>query len=280
MKAQTLTISVPSDKCDKNCEYCISRMTGYIEYDPYMFFRNLDKIKTISKAAGVSTVLLTSKKEPLLNFDMVGTIISRFKEFPIEIQTNGIWLNNNYSRSVKVLQNDGIDIIAVSIDHLSQMTHFRKMFEEIKNSHLTLRICLNLTNKISDNIMFTDVMSIMLDHNIDQLLIRNITTPEFITGIHGGYGAEAKKTAHWIKKNTDPARYKLWYDHFMSMIENKDLIRTLPHGTQVFDFKGIAVSFSDYCIQEANNTEDIRSLIYTEDGHCYTTWDKKSSILF
>ena len=44
--------------------------------------------------------------------------------------------------------------------------------------------------------------------------------------------------------------------------------------------KTILVTIIDYCIQEYNNTEDIRSLIYHQDGYMYTSWDKPASILF
>ena len=84
MKAQNLTISVPPDSngeiCDKNCKYCISRMTGYIEHDYHKVLANIDKVKTVAKAANVSSVLITGKGEPMLNFDNVVSAMNLMME--------------------------------------------------------------------------------------------------------------------------------------------------------------------------------------------------------
>ena len=60
----------------------------------------------------------------------------------------------------------------------------------------------------------------------------------------------------------------------------ENLIRVLPFGAEVYDIGGIAVTWLDECVQERNNTNDIRSLIYQEDGHMYSSWDSLASILF
>ena len=119
-------------------------------------------------------------------------------------------------------------------------------------------------------------MASLIDFDIDQLLIRQIRIPDNIIDTE-----KSKKTQQWIKDNTNETVYVRLWQEFMDIVDKKDLIRILPHGAEVYDIDGIAVSFSDYCIQESNNTEDIRSLIYLEDGHLYTSWDKvPSSRLF
>jgi hypothetical protein len=86
---------------------------------------------------------------------------------------------------------------------------------------------------------------------------------------------EATKAAEWIASHVDPERYNRMYRDFISMVnKDRDLVRLLPYGSEVYDIDGISVSFSDYCIQENNNTKGIRSLIFLEDGHMYTSWDK------
>jgi len=281
MKAQNLTISIPPKEdgkiCDKNCEYCISRMTGYIPHDYDMVLRNIEKVKTIAKGTDVSAVLLTGKGEPLLNFSAVTEISSHFRVFPLEIQTNGLWLSKNLM-AIGQLKACGMDVISVSIDSIAQLYNFEalELFKTIREYGLTVRVCLNLTDKIDRAEDFKAVFDIIKSMDIDQLVVRNIMVPNVCTNTIG-----AKEAARWISRNTNPARYEWWYKEFMKMVsENKDLIRVLPHGAKVYDLDGIGVSFSDYCIQEANNTEDIRSLIFLEDGHLYTAWDKMSSRLF
>ena len=58
------------------------------------------------------------------------------------------------------------------------------------------------------------------------------------------------------------------------------VIRKLPYGATIYDIGGIAVTWFDYCIQDAHGVDDIRSLIFQEDGHLYTAWDSPASILF
>ena len=83
----------------------------------------------------------------------------------------------------------------------------------------------------------------------------------------------------WINTNDCSGSYAKWGNEFVDL-PNKSLIRVLPHKAQVWDINGVSVCFSDYCIQEANSSDDIRSLIFLEDGHIYTAWDKLSSKLF
>jgi len=280
MKAQNLTISIPPKEdgkiCDKNCEYCISRMTGYIPYDYNMFLRNIEKVKTVSEATAVSAVLLTGKGEPLLNFKAVTEISSHFRVYPLEIQTNGLWLSKNLM-AISQLKACGMDVVSISIDEIAQLYNFEalELFKTIRDHGLTVRVCLNLTDKIDRAMDFKSVFDIIKSMDIDQVLVRNIMVPFICTDTNG-----AKEAARWITRNVNPARYEWWYKEFNKLVSEKDLIRVLPHGAKVYDLDGIGVSFSDYCIQEANNTEDIRSLIFLEDGHLYTAWDKMSSRLF
>jgi len=280
MKAQNLTISIPPKEggkiCDKNCEYCISRMTGYIAPDYDMVLRNIEKVKTIAKGTSVSAVLLTGKGEPLLNFSAVTEISHHFREFPLEIQTNGLWLSRNLM-AIGQLKACGMAVISISIDRIVQLYDFEalELFKAIREYGLTVRVCLNLTNKIDRAEDFKSIFDIIKSMDIGQVLVRNIMVPLSITDTE-----EAHRTAGWIEENVDPSRYERWYKEFKKMVSEDDLIRVLPHGARVYDLEGIGVSFSDYCIQEANNTEDIRSLIFLEDGHLYTSWDKMSSRLF
>ena len=50
MRAQNLTISVPYKGCDKDCPYCVSKMTGYIESDEGAFYGNMEKVSKIGRA--------------------------------------------------------------------------------------------------------------------------------------------------------------------------------------------------------------------------------------
>lgn len=280
MKAHNLTVSVPPDEvlCDKNCPYCISRMTGQIEHDYFTVMRNLSKVVTVSKASGVSTVLITGKGEPLLNFYGTARIAQKLKDFPIEIQTNGLWLNDRLE-SIKELKGVGIDTIAVSVDSLSQLSDLGTLFERINEENMTVRVCFNvispqyLSTVRAENVSFATINKCLKFHPIHQVVLRRIMIPDIIAGTK-----EAHKTSDWVLKNVNKDFYDELNKEFMATLErnrySSSLIRVLPHGAKVYNLDGRSFCFSDYCIQETNNTEDIRSLIFLEDGHLYTSWDK------
>jgi len=272
MEAQALTISIPpaahGPVCDKNCPYCISKMTGYVKPDKALLVRNIEKVKKIANMANISSILLTGKGEPMLNFDTICYVLERFKEFPLEIQTNGLWLSK-HTDTIGSLKQSGLDVIAISIDHFNQMDDFKEMIKIISDLNMTCRICLNLTDKIID-VSFSSIFNTLKHYNIHQLIIRNIMVTKRVQNNKMSLAA-----VEWINTHVDPNRYIKMYQDFKSMIDKeRDLVRLLPYGSEVYDLDGISVSFSDCCIQENNNTKDIRSLIFLEDGHVYTSWDK------
>ena len=139
----------------------------------------------------------------------------------------------------------------------------------IRECNMTCRICLNLTDMIEPDFhsIFDDIRQ-FLPH---QLLIRNIMIPKVVH-----YDTQRSvDVSEWIEAHAGSNMYNKLYIDFMETIDRDlDLVRVLPHGAEVFHVEGIDISFSDYCIQEYNNTKDIRSLIFLEDGHMYTSWDK------
>lgn len=251
-------------------------MVGYIVHDYDMVMRNITKVRTVAKAAGASSVLITGKGEPLLHLYGVIQICDHFSDFPLDLQTNGLWLNKN-PEAVKELKKSGIDVIALSVDRMDQIPEFENIYEAVHSQGLTVRICLNLTDKIPKEKFpeFRDVLKVIGHYPVDQLLVRNVMVPKKTE-----CSEAALKTIDWVTKHTDQLRYKLWNTEFMEWVTEDDLVRVMSYGARVYDLDDLSVSFSDYCIQEANNTKDIRSLIFLEDGHLYTSWDKKSSRQF
>jgi hypothetical protein len=49
-------------------------------------------------------------------------------------------------------------------------------------------------------------------------------------------------------------------------------IMRLPYGATLYMVEGVSCTHFDYCIQDSNNDNDIRSLIFHEDGHLSTSW--------
>ncbi|MBN2225272.1 MAG: hypothetical protein JW765_11385 [Deltaproteobacteria bacterium] len=271
LKAENLTISVPNLGCDKNCPYCVSRMTGYVTNNFPRMLRNCKKVIHVARAAEVTSVLFTGKGEPTLAYRELTSLARLFNFWPLELQTNGIGLAAGDDSLLKGLYDAGFDVIAVSVDTAGQLDACRELFSRIRDAGLLSRITVNITDLLGD-VTFPSLLDYCRQTGISQLTLRRIVTPE---------NPKDMKTADWIADNVDDNDYRsLMEQARLYVSEQGKLIRTLNHGVEVYDCGGVSFSYSDYCIQERNRGDNIRSLVFLEDGHLYTSWNSASSILF
>lgn len=271
LKAENLTISVPNLGCDKNCPYCVSRMTGYIDNDFEKMTRNIEKVKNVARAAEVTSVLFTGKGEPMLAYPHLITLARHFDRWPLEIQTNGLRLARADDSLLAGLWDAGFDVIAVSVDTRETLDEYRRLFSRIAESGLLSRITVNIT-RLLVGVTFAELLAYCRDNRISQLTLRRIVTPE---------APKDKKTAEWIARHVDDGDYSSLMDQAKDYVTGHGkLIRTLNHGVNVYDCDGVSFSYSDYCIQERNTGDNIRSLVFLENGHLYTSWNSAASILF
>lgn len=270
MKAQNLTISVPNGGCDKNCPYCISKITGSIDTDFNAMLNNFPLVKQTATIAKVTDLMITGKGEPFRSPYLVQVLdMASELNLPIEIQTNGLYLYRAISDPhILSFFTSRISIFAFSVDKASTIGQYKRLFEILKREGKTVRVCINLTNRIDPAWCFWDIMRITEGMPIDQILIRNVTYPSSAD--------KESPVVKWIDENTRADRCSDWE---LSCAGTYDAIRTLPLGAKVYDAHGKAVTFSNYCIEEKNDHR-IRSLIFQEDGHLYTTWDSQASRLF
>lgn len=277
MKAQNLTISVPCDKCDKDCPYCISSITWSPEPNVKLMMANLSKVKRTADQSGITSVLITSKKEPFLDFGRMLWLCGHFKDYWLEVQTNGIYLNKHADMCARDMAKNGVNVVAFSIDVLSDIDKYSKTFTILAKHGIITRLCINLTKMITKRYGFYSIMEKITQYKdgngiplIRQVLFRNINYPST--------AFEGHPAVKWINDNVSRVDYMTIIDQMKR--SNLKKIRTIPHtGTVIYSYKSVSVCFSDYCIQESNKTEDIRSLIFQGDGHLYTSWDDPASII-
>lgn len=267
MKANNLTISIDAP-CNKNCPFCISNMTFYPESNKVLFERNMWKAHVLATMASVNSVLITSKGEPTLNLEMVKKCCGVFHDFPLEIQISGTAVD------VETFYIWGINTVAFSISRYKEMFDLEKRFIECNKKGINVRV----TIVLSDLWHPPDGYNFLADCNqlgIKQVTLRTMSIPtDYLeTG-------ESIKTMEWIKAHNNIEKNLLFYEQLRTYEKSENLVRNLPFGPSVYSMEGIAVTTIPYCIQESNNSEDIRSLIYHQDGHMYTSWDKPASILF
>jgi len=264
MKANNLTICIDAI-CGKNCPYCISKMTWNPTPNEVLFTRNLPKALEMARLASVSSVLITSKGEPLNNLNKVQECAKYFRTFPLEIQTNGLL---SCACTVKSLYLHGFNTLAISIDKYKAIDTLADIYNEANKFGMNIRLTIVLTDmwNVDPNDFFVKIKN----YGIKQITFRKATIPSNSLDI---------TTSNWIQNNTTKD-HSYFLDYFRRDFTPKHLVRELAFGSSVYDLGGISFSIIDYCIQEHNNTEDIRSLIYHQDGHLYTSWDKQGSIIF
>jgi len=270
MTANNLTISIDAI-CHKNCPYCISKMTFFPKPDFELFERNLPKAVELARLASVSSVLISSKGEPLTRLETVKLCAKAFETFPLEIQTNGDMLQG--MGVLDLLFAIGVNTVAVSVDSWYDVQKFEDLFRTMHRRGFVVRLTIVLTDKWEQD-SASELFTFCGNTGIRQITIRRATVPDVLIDNPASNAVE-----QWIIKNTTRDHNSL-LDTIHTWETDENLIRTLPFGPKVYNIAGTAVTSIPYCIQEQNNTEDIRSLIYHQDGHMYTSWDKPSSILF
>lgn len=269
MRANNLTISIPTPPCTKGCRFCVSNMTYPVKENLTLFKHNLRRVRKLAERTGVTHILLTSKGEPMDNLKMVEVVYNEFAgDFPMEIQIHS-------SRFTEFVNSDisDFDIVSLSVEDPADM-------EEImlwRDEYWGLKRMAVILNKAFDGYKLGWFLEECKRMKVDQLTIRQPTVPKNIIDT-----ARAVKTAAWIHENSWPLLYE---DNIVKelnrMIETGEArkIRDLLFGAVVYDINGIGFTHMEYCV-ESQNGEVMRSLIYQTDGHLYTTWDHKGSIIF
>jgi hypothetical protein len=283
MRAQNLTISVPYKGCDKNCPYCVSKMTGRGEPNIDLMRLNTEKVLTIARHAGVTNVLFTGKGEPFLNPDELFFMLKQFKEFPCEVQTNGIELAKaDYGWTLlEQLRLHGMNVIAISIDDLDDFATFGPLFRHVREAGMITRVALNIHKGTHHRDGIHGYVKLCQRRGVQQIMLRKLSTPAGTP--------EDNPQVRWIYDNVDEAYWSSMISRFNREREDHKAhgiyprirhVRTMAHGDVIWDYEGVAVSHSDYCVQNTAPDGEIRSLIFLDDGHLYTTWNSPASILF
>ncbi len=274
MKANNLTISIDAPKCTFGCPFCVSKMTGDIPFNKKLYWRNLDKVKTLAIFSGVTNVLITSKNEPLDNIYDTIDMISYFNQsnFSVELQTNGEFLAKN-PKVLSTLYKKGLNVLAVSISKPMHLLDNQDTLTKALEEGLMTRLTIVLGPDWRATPLW-QILSYCIDNKVSQLTFRIPTIPDNPVDTE-----ESKIVQRWISLQSKEF-YQRIPEELKEHCEDKALVRKLSFGASVYDVKGIGVTIMDYCIQESSNGDDLRSLIYQTDGHLYTSWDKKGSILF
>ena len=269
LQAENLTISVPYKGCNKDCKYCVSKMTGYMKSNTSLMKRNFQKVKTLARTYNVSNIMVTGKGEPTLNMDFVMEVGREFREYPLELQTNGLIFLEEPELIDRLTFN--YNVIALSIE--DRPNYFKLMtpvIQKLKEAGLIVRLCVNVVEKHKP-LSVDYILGYAID-NVHQLLFRHITATEVPVD---------SEVRDWIENNGCKRLFDTKIAKLNEYLKTDGkLLRESVDGMKIYYYKGMSVSVSEYCIQESNNGEDLRSLVYQEDGHLYFSWSSKAAIIF
>lgn len=296
MEATNLSISLPSNNECNNCTYCVSKMTHPIKQNKASFYHNLLKAIKSGERAGVTSFLITGKTDPFDSPRELCDVLSILdnNELPVEIQTNiksyksitdfaienPTYLGkfNVLAISLDKFTNVEIGKIKTIIDLLPPYVIIRLTFVVFDNTfHEYETMCFKGNHKAildsESKVWFNNLINFLPDR-VRQITFRNPTTPEYATKTPDSIRAQEYIEAHNKRKAYDIIQTAL------GVITGGSLVRDLPFGARVVNYKGVAFTNFGYCVQDKNNGKDIRTLVYQADGHLYDSWNNPASIIF
>ncbi len=298
MKIQTFSVIVGDTSCNANCPFCVSKMTPECGVDEveYPNFRNLEVSCQFAKDSGVSTVLLTSKGEPLLKKNRERLIqhlqvMGKYK-FPfIEIQTNGIEVMNISDHDLQEMYNLGVTTFIISCVHYERDRNreiynknypdLKELVEFLHEKGFSVRLsCVMLDDYIGDLDSLLNFIARCKQWGVEQFTARPVTNAINFNDIRQIKGNDdPKKTMYWwIKKHlVKDAKLAEITEHFRyrPAIE----LLKLMHGATVYDYGGQNVCLSN-CLTESTSIDEVRQIIFFPDGHLRFSWQHSGAIIF
>ena len=294
MNIQSLSVCVPANKCINDCRFCCSKMHASDYRDRFTdvscyatYTGNMRKRLEYARENGCNTCMLTGNNEPQQNkeFLRVFSEVNRSLRTPflnIEMQTTGAFIDPDF---LDFFQSSvGVTTIAVSVACLDDDENNRKMIrtadknlclaafcEEIKKRDINLRLCLNMNDGILAHHPYTpeSVIELCSAFGADQITFRALWAPDGDT-----------EQGRWISRHVTAKTLDFIEELKADVKAGGKYLDTLEYGADRYDYHGFSVVVDeDSMSQEANKTA-VKYLILRPDGHLYSKWDSRASLIF
>lgn len=296
MKAQSLSVVVPNQKCINNCAFCVSKMSADTyknQMDDNLPFFDLyvkDYLKRLEFAQrnGCNTLMLTGDSEPQQNRKFL-TYFGLFMQMMrnpfdwIEMQTTGVLLDQNYLRFLR--NHVGVNVISLSVSSFNSEQNadiicfpgeleviLPELCSEIKKYDFTLRLSLNLS-KAFDEYSPQQLFSKCKELGADQVTLRVLYAD-----------SDETEQGKWVKEHAmSPHRVQQIAEYVM---ENGKPLGRLPYGALKVSLGGMSVVLDDDCMGKRDCTkskdieENYKYLILRPDCKLYSAWDDSASLIF
>ena len=283
MNIQSLSIVVPTGKCWNHCAFCVSRMHNEdygknVNFDiiPDSYINRMEYVRE----EGCNSMIITGTAEPQQNLPFIYKLLRANKMlrkpfYNIAIQTTGSGLT---PIDIQELASAGVTTLALSVNSFDNIQNWditntpdnkcimtiQQLIEEAKYRNMNVRVCLNLTdafNRFTPQFFFGWANF----HNVDQLTFRKI--------YRSGKGEEA----NWVANHEYPeGKFEAIMDY---VTENGTPIARLPYGYIQYSIKGISTVIDTNCMSK-DNIDEMKYAILRPNGHLYSRWDDKGSLIF
>ena len=294
MNIQSLSVCVPAKRCINDCKFCCSKMhtadyedhfSDICEYASYA--EDMRKRLAYARENGCNTCMLTGNNEPQQNKEFLRVFSEVNKTLPapflnIEMQTSGAFIDAPFLDFFK--HSVGVTTIALSVACLDDDGANRDMIQtkdttlnlkalcrEIRKRNINLRICLNMNDDILVHHAFTpdSVITLCEELGADQITFRALWSPDTATE-QGQWIAEhvTAKTLDFIDALKNDIRAKGKY------------LDTLEYGADRYDYFGFSVVVDEDSMSQEQNKTAVKYLILRPNGHLYSKWDSKASLIF
>lgn len=298
MNIQSLSVCVPAKNCINDCEFCCSKMHGGDYEDRFTplattmsYIEDMKKRLEYARDNGCNTLMLTGNNEPQQNkgFLRVLGIVNKSLNNPflnIEMQTSGAFIDDEM---LDFLKDVGVTTIAISVACLDSSVYNRMIIktpdsnleidtlcEKIKKRNMNLRICLNMNDGMVTplkNGAKEKTLEAIIYHckklGADQLTCRALWTSE-----------DGTKQAEWIKENVTDATYN-FICYFKNEVKaNGKYLDTLEYGADRYDYMGFSTVIDEDSMAQEAHKKGVKYLILRPDGHLYSKWNTKASLIF
>ncbi len=234
-----------------------------------------------------NTCMLTGNNEPQQNKEFLRVFSEVNRTLPnpflnIEMQTSGAYIDSSFLDFFKY--SVGITTIAVSVACLDDDAANRDMIQtkdnslalealcrEIKKRNINLRICLNMNDSILIHHGYTpeNIVKLCGDLGADQITFRALWSAESDTD-----------QSKWINENVTARTLGFIEDLKADILAKGRYLDTLEYGSSRYDYYGFSVVVDEDSMSMEKNKSAVKYLILRPDGHLYSKWDSKASLIF
>lgn len=294
MNIQSLSVCVPAKKCINDCRFCCSKMHTADYEDRFsnisnyhQFSEDMKKRIEYARENGCNTCMLTGNNEPQQNreFLKVFSEINRSIRFPflnVEIQTTGAFIDDDYLDFLRV--SAGVTTVAISVACLDDDGVNRELIRtqdgglsvselcrKVKERNMNLRLCLNMNDRILSTSPFRadSIKTLAGEMGADQITFRALWAPDSLS-----------EQGRWIKENVTEKTAALMEELKGNILKYGRYLDTLEYGADRYDYCGFSVVIDEDSMAQEKNKKSVKYLILRPNGHLYSKWDSKASLIF